>query len=260
MLDPNRKIQIMGILNATEDSFYSPSRYNYSILDSGVDIVDIGAVSTRPGAVDVPEEEEWARMEPVLHKIAERSPLPDISIDTTRATIVERACDILGRKVIVNDISSGEDDPAMLRTVANLGLRYIAMHKRGTPATMQSMCDYDDVVSEVEQYFLAFARRASEAGLKAWTIDPGFGFAKTVDQNYELLESLSRFCALGHPVLVGISRKSFICRSLGITPANSLPATEALHMAALERGADILRVHDVDSAREVIKLYRCIHA
>lgn len=260
MLDPKRKIQIMGILNATEDSFFAPSRYNYSILESGVDIVDIGAVSTRPGALDVSVQEEWSRMEPVLKKISGMSTKSDISIDTTRAVIVRRACDILGRRIIVNDISSGEDDPAMLRTVADLGLRYIAMHKRGTPATMQSLCDYDDVVGEVEQYFLAFARRASEAGLKEWTIDPGFGFAKTVDQNYALLESLSRFCALGRPLLVGISRKSFICRSLGITPAESLPATEALHMAALERGADILRVHDVASAREVVKLYTCIHA
>ena len=157
MIDSDRNIQVMGILNLNQDSYFAPSRYNMSILDSGADIIDIGAVSTRPGAAPVPVEEEWARLEPVLRTVGPGIP---VSLDTTSACIVERACDLLGRPVIVNDISAGEDDPAMLRTVAALGLEYIAMHKRGTPATMQSMCDYDDVVSEVEQYFLAFARRA----------------------------------------------------------------------------------------------------
>lgn len=255
MIDSERKIQVMGILNLDQESFFAPSRFNMSILESGADIVDIGAVSTRPGAAPVPEKEEWRRLEPVLRLIGPSIPL---SLDTTRSTIVERACDMLGRPVIVNDISSGEDDPAMLQTVARLGLRYIAMHKRGTPATMQGMCQYDDVVGEVLDYFRRFAARASESGVTDWVVDPGFGFAKTAEQNFALLDSLERFCVTGRPLLVGISRKSFIYRTLGITAEESLPAVQALHMAALERGADILRVHDVDAAKNTVALYRML--
>ncbi|MDO5443201.1 MAG: dihydropteroate synthase [Bacteroidia bacterium] len=245
----------MGILNLTEDSYFIPSRYNMSVLESGADIIDIGAVSTRPGAAEVPEEEEWARLEPVLRLI---DASVSISIDTVRSSIVERAADILGRTFIVNDISSGEDDSAMLETVSRLGLGYIAMHKRGTPSTMQSLCDYDDVVSDVLDYFSRFAAKAEAAGVKDWIIDPGFGFAKTVEQNYRMLDSLAKFSGTGRRVLVGISRKSFIYKPLGIGPEDALPATQALHMAALERGADILRVHDVAAARETVRLYRML--
>ncbi len=253
MTDPSRNIQVMGILNLNSDSYYAPSRYNMAVLESGADIIDIGAVSTRPGAEPVPEEVEWSRLEPVLRTL---DPSVRISIDTTRTTIVRRAADLLGRWFIVNDISAGEDDCEMLATVAEMGLGYVAMHKRGTPATMQSLCSYDDVVAEVEDYFKNFALKASEAGVKDWMLDPGFGFAKTVEQNYELLDSLWRFSSMGHPVLVGISRKSFIYRPLGISPEEALSATQALHLAALERGADILRVHDVEAAKQTVALYR----
>ena len=253
MTDPDRKILVMGILNLNGDSFYAPSRYNFPVLDEGPDILDIGAVSTRPGAADVSAAEEWARLKPVLRTLDAGV---SVSIDTTRSEIVERACDLLGRPVIVNDISAGEDDPDMLPVVGRMGLEYVAMHKRGTPATMQSMCDYSDVVADITDYFRAFEEKAGEHGISDWILDPGFGFAKTVEQNYRLLDSLPAFKVLGRPVLVGISRKSFIYKPLGKGPEGVLTATQVLHMAALERGADILRVHDVAAARETVALYR----
>ena len=256
MTDPARTVRIMGILNLNGDSFYAPSRYNMSVMEAGPDIVDIGAVSTRPGAGEVYEEDEWSRLKPVLRTLDTGVA---VSIDTTRAGIIERACDLLGRPVIVNDISAGEDDPAMLSTVGHLGLEYIAMHKRGTPATMQSLCDYEDVVEDVLEYFKMFALKAAENGISDWILDPGFGFAKTVEQNYQLMEGLERFTSLGRPVLVGISRKSFIYRPLGLGPEDVLTATQVMHMAALERGADILRVHDVAAARETVSLYRMLN-
>lgn len=255
MVDPGRKISIMGILNLNQDSYYAPSRYNMSVLESGADIIDIGAVSTRPGAADVSEDEEWTRLEPALRAL---DPSVNVSIDTVRSTIVERAADMLGRWFIVNDISSGEDDPAMLAAVSRLGLGYIAMHKRGTPSTMQTLCDYDDVVSEVLDYFSRFAAKADAAGVKDWILDPGFGFAKTVEQNYRMLNELERFSETGRKVLVGISRKSFIYKPMGVGPEDVLAATQALHLSALERGADILRVHDVAAAQETVKLYRLL--
>ena len=283
--DPGRDIRVMGILNLSPDSFYAPSRLEFSILESGADIIDVGAVSTRPGAAPVSEEEEWHRLESVLREISQTFPhlagipsstsspaisidsvqtassatFPAISIDTTRAGIIERACDLLGAPVIVNDISAGEDDPAMLPLAGRLGLQYIAMHKRGTPLTMQTLCDYDDVISEVSDYFRRFSLRAAEAGVSDWILDPGFGFAKDASQCFRLLSGLGQLRVAGHPVLVGISRKSFIYNTLGISPEEALPATSALHLAALERGADILRVHDVRSARGVISLYRSLH-
>lgn len=256
MTDPGRTVRIMGILNLNGDSFYAPSRYNVSMLEAGPDIVDIGAVSTRPGAADVPVAEEWSRLKPVLRTLGSGVA---VSLDTTRAEIVERACDLLGRPVMVNDISAGEDDPAMLPTVGQLGLSYVAMHKRGTPVTMQSLCDYEDVVGEIADYFRAFAVKAEGSGISDWILDPGFGFAKTVEQNYQLLEGLETFSALGRPVLVGISRKSFIYKPLGLGPEDVLTATQTLHMAVLERGADILRVHDVAAAKETLSLYRMLH-
>ena len=256
MADPCRTIRIMGILNLNGDSFYAPSRYGMSVLEDCPDILDIGAVSTRPGASDVSEAEEWSRLKPVLRTLGTGQA---VSIDTTRSGIVERACDLLGRKILVNDISAGEDDPAMLPAVGRLGLGYVAMHKRGTPATMQSLCDYDDVVGEVVDYFRAFALKAEEHGISDWIVDPGFGFAKTVEQNYQLMEGLESFSVLGRPLLVGISRKSFMYKPLGLGPEDVLTATQVMHLAALERGADILRVHDVAAARQTVTLYRLLH-
>ena len=278
-----REIDIMGIINVTDNSFYGNSRYlgkdgrpdTGRILDKvmemtadGAAIIDIGACSTHPGA-DVPDErEEWRRLEPALEAVCGKFPDIRMSIDTFRSGIIRKAAAIVSPgKLMVNDISAGEDDPEMLHAAAEYGLPFIAMHKRGTPATMQGMCDYDDVTEEVLDYFRAFAQRAEAAGVTEWILDPGFGFAKTAEQNYRLLNELGRFteaglsgCGEDSPrVLVGISRKSMIYRPLGITPEESLTQTQVLHLAALERGASILRVHDVAETARTVCIYRMLH-
>lgn len=259
----DRNIQIMGIVNLTDDSYFSDSRCTDvqaaldrigMLLDEGADIIDIGACSTRPGSLPVGAEEEWCRLEPVLKALKVRFPGITISIDTYWASVVEKAYDLIG-PFIVNDISAGEDDPQMLPTVGRLGLQYIAMHKKGAPENMQSNTDYDDVVGEIIEYFDRFAEKAEAHGINDWVADPGFGFSKTVEQNYEILKNLSRF---NRKVLVGISRKSMIYKYLGITPEESLPATQVVHLAALQGGADILRVHDVAEAVRTVRLYRII--
>ncbi|MBP3257231.1 MAG: dihydropteroate synthase [Bacteroidales bacterium] len=180
---------------------------------------------------------------------------PAISIDTYRAEIVRRAYETIG-PFMVNDISAGGMDPEMLETVGRLGLPYVAMHMRGTPETMQSLTDYDDVVDAVIRYFRDFGKKAADAGIREWILDPGFGFAKTVEQNYELLRRLNEVSQAFHrPVLVGLSRKSMIYKVLGITPEEAMPATQVLNMAALERGATWLRVHDVVPAVRTARLY-----
>lgn len=269
-MDRARNIQIMGIVNLTDDSYFAPSRCLGTdgmpdigrtvgmvgkILSEGADIIDIGACSTRPGSEPVGEEEEWRRLEPVLKAIKDSFPDAVISIDTWWASVVEKAAGLIG-PFIVNDISAGEDDPGMLPAVGRLGLQYIAMHKRGTPSTMQSLCNYGNVTSEVLQYFRKFAERAEKAGIKDWILDPGVGFAKDIGQNWQLLRELEVLRTLGHRILVGVSRKSMIYRLFGITPEESLAQTQVLHFAALERGADILRVHDVAEAARTIEAYR----
>ena len=281
-----QKIHIMGILNLTPDSFYAGSRvagaYALSrarrMWADGADVVDLGACSTRPGAPQPSLEEEWARLEPVLLEMAgyalsgDSGPLPlsgggqapgrdfpPISIDTYRAEIVRRAYETIG-PFLVNDISAGGMDPEMLETVGRLGLPYVAMHMRGTPETMQGLTDYDDVVEEVLRYFRNFGAKAADAGIREWILDPGFGFAKTVEQNYELLRRLREITqAFDWPVLVGLSRKSMIYKVLGITPEEAMPATQVLNMAALERGATWLRVHDVAPAVQTARLYSKIY-
>lgn len=270
MKDRNRKIDIMGIVNITDNSYFAESRSlgedgNADIgkvaekvgrmISEGASIIDIGACSTRPGSEPVGEEEEWRRLKPVLEAVRAAFPGITVSIDTYWASVVKKSWALIG-DFIVNDISAGEDDPEMLGTVGRLGLRYIAMHKRGTPATMQSLCEYGDVTEDIVEYFRDFARKASDAGIKDWILDPGFGFAKTIDQNYQLLRELDRFSVYGRRILVGMSRKSMIYRLFGITPEESLPATQVLHMKALQLGADILRVHDVAEAARTVELYR----
>lgn len=228
----------MGILNLTPDSFFEFSRYNMGILSSGADIIDIGAVSTRPGAAPVSREKEWERLEPVLSNLPEGL---RISIDTTGADIVRRAHSLIG-DFIVNDISAGEEDDRMLDTVAELGLTYIAMHKRGNPQTMDSLTGYGDVVEDVLEYFRTFSGKAESAGIRNWILDPGFGFAKTEEQNLALLDSLERFKVFGHPVLAGIADKRF-----------TRGQTEKMHREAILHGADILRVHDVRAARRTLE-------
>ena len=231
------------------------------MLDEGTDIIDIGACSTRPGSVPVGEDEEWRRLEPVLMAIKETCPDVRLSIDTYWSSVVRRAHALIG-DFIVNDISAGEDDPLMLPTVGELGLTYVAMHKRGNPQTMQQMTQYDDVVEDVKSYFEDFSVKAASYGIKEWVLDPGIGFAKTIEQNYEILRRLDEFKEVGvsadiHPrILVGVSRKSLIYRYFNISPEESLPATQVVRLQALMRGADILRVHDVKEAKRTIELYR----
>lgn len=268
----DREIRVMGIVNLTDDSYFTRSRHMLAdgridvgravrdigkMFGEGADIVDIGACSTRPGSVPVGENEEWRRLSPVMAVLRKEFSDRTFSVDTFRAGIVRKCHDAIGN-FIVNDISAGEDDPEMLGTVARLGLTYIAMHKRGTPETMQELCSYGDVTEDVVAYFLDFAARAEAAGIRDWILDPGFGFAKTLEQNYRLLGELERFSVFGRQILVGISRKSMIYSLLGITPEESLPQTQVLHLAALERGADILRVHDVAEAVHTVRLYRML--
>ena len=268
-MEGKRNIRIMGIVNLTDDSYFAESRCVSveaaldrvaQMVREGVDIVDIGACSTRPGSLPVGEVEEWKRLEPVLLAIRNRFPDLTISIDTYWSSVVKNAYNLIG-DFIVNDISAGEDDPEMLATVGDLGLTYIAMHKRGTPMEMQSLTDYNDVVEEVIEYFRKFSEKAASAGIANWILDPGFGFSKTVEQNWELLKNLHSFKKMRDAegntpdLLVGISRKSMIYKLLNITPEESLPATQVVHYAALCAGADILRVHDVAAAVQTVRLY-----
>ena len=264
----NRHIDIMGIVNLTDDSYFAQSRCPDAdealrrvekMVGEGADIIDIGACSSRPGSAPVGADEEWRRLAPVLKNVRREFPDLQISVDTYWSEVVEKSYDLIGA-FIVNDISAGEDDPRMLPVVGNLGLEYVAMHKRGTPSTMQSMAVYDDVVAELVRYFRDFDLRARNAGVKTWILDPGFGFSKTVGQNYQILSSLSSVKTASEPwgaprILVGVSRKSMIYKPLGISPEDALPATQAVHMAALIGGADMLRVHDVKEARQTADLF-----
>ena len=267
-MNKNRQIDIMGIVNLTDDSYFSASRcaspsqavkLASRLVDEGASILDFGACSTRPGAEPVGAEEEWRRLRPALETVRKEFPDVRISVDTYWSDVVRRAYDAIG-DFIVNDISAGEDDPQMLPLVGRLRLTYVAMHKRGTPQTMQSMTDYEDVTTEVADYFSDFSDRAGQSGVRDWILDPGFGFAKTMEQNYQLMRDLSRFKASfpSRKLLVGVSRKSMVYRLLGITPEESLPATQVLHLHALQNGADILRVHDVEQAVQTVSLYRML--
>ena len=265
-MNKDRHIDVMGIVNLTDDSYYAESRCADvestlrrvgQMLDEGATIIDIGACSTRPGSQPVGAAEEWRRLEKVLVPIREMYPDAKISIDTYWSEIVSRTYDSIG-DFIVNDISAGEDDPLMLPVVGKLGLRYVAMHKRGNPQTMQSLIDYNEICGDVLSYFEQFSQKALQNEIKDWILDPGFGFAKTVDQNYQMLSRLAEFKALGRPVLVGVSRKSMVYKALGISPEESLPATQVLQLKALQQGADILRVHDVAETVRTIALYRLL--
>lgn len=266
-----RKIDLMGIVNLTDDSFYAPSRCGADVkgvfsrmVAEGADIVDFGACSTRPGAEPVNEKLQWERFLGAFEAISENLADARISIDTTSSFVVDRAYSFLSsifspreisNRLIVNDISAGEDDSQMLDVVGDLQLQYIAMHKRGTPQTMQQMTDYDDVVDDVIRYFENFAEKAQKKGISRWVLDPGFGFAKTIRQNYLLLDSLSEFRRFNVPLLVGVSRKSMIYKPLSLTPETAGAATEVVHFRALQNGADILRVHDVAAAKSTVRLY-----
>lgn len=277
-MDKTRKIQIMGIANITGDSYFAESRclgkdgnadVNMALnrigkmLEEGADIIDIGACSTRPGSLGIGAEEEWKRLENVLTAVRREYPKVEISVDTYWSEVVQRCFDTIGR-FMVNDISAGEDDPKMLELVGKLDLPYVAMHKRGTPLNMQSLTDYpesareglSDITDAVLNYFIEFSCKAASYGIREWILDPGFGFAKTIEQNYSLLDQMESLLECGKKILVGVSRKSMIYRLFNISPEEALPETQVLHMESLRRGADILRVHDVAQARRTIELYR----
>ena len=254
---------IMAIVNVTPDSFYSGSRTPEKesivsrvreVVDEGTDIIDIGGYSTRSGAEEVSCEEELRRVLLGVECVRELFPNIPISIDTFRAAVVRGVVERYGA-VIVNDISAGELDSEMVAVVAELGLPYIAMHMRGTPQTMQQMADYGDVADDIYEYFKRRCRELTDSGISKIIIDPGFGFAKSTEQNYRLLSSLNRLKDIGYPILVGLSRKSMIYKVLGVTPEESLIGTSALNWEALRQGASILRVHDVKEAVQVRRLF-----
>ena len=255
----------MAIVNATPDSFFASSRTQShravaerveKALNEGAAIIDIGGYSSRPDADDVATTEEWSRVDMALSAARDVSGEVAVSVDTFRSEIVRRAYDKYG-EIIVNDITGGLGDAEMLKTVAELQLPYIAMHMRGTPQTMQQQTQYSDVVTEVAEALQERLTAIEKMGIdrKRVALDPGFGFAKTVEQNYELLAGLHHLKALEQPLLVGVSRKSMIYKPLGITPDEALSATQAVHWEALRQGATLLRVHDIKEAVQTIKLY-----
>ncbi|WP_419510972.1 dihydropteroate synthase [Alistipes sp.] len=258
--------RVMAILNVTPDSFYAGSRMPdasrverrvLEAVDEGAAFIDVGGYSSRPGADEVSPDEEWRRVELGVGAVRRLSPAMTVSVDTFRSEVAARAIEKFG-PLVINDISAGELDPRMPAVAAKYGVPYIAMHMKGDPKTMQSLTDYKrDITAEVVAYFEAKAAQLSAAGIRRENIvlDPGFGFAKTTEQNYELLAGLHRLCALGYPVLAGLSRKSMIYRALGTTPAESLAGTVALGWECLRQGAAILRVHDVREAADTIALF-----
>ena len=260
-----RDSHIMAIVNVTPDSFYSGSRTISSediarrverVVAEGATIVDIGGYSSRPNAENISLEEEWSRVRRGMEAVAKVDAGVVVSVDSFRAEVIRRAVEEFG-EVIVNDISAGEQDAEMLGVVARYALPYVAMHMRGTPQTMQTLTRYDSgVVEGVVEYFRGRVEEIAKAGIAKERIilDPGFGFAKSVEQNYELLRGLDSLRALGNPILVGLSRKSMIYKPLDITPEESLPGSLAFAWEALRGGSAILRVHDVRESAQILKL------
>ncbi len=253
---------VMGILNLTPDSFYDGGRYAAhgamlaraeQMLQEGAAILDAGGMSTRPGAEAVPESEELRRVIPAIEAIRAHFPEALISIDTVRARVARES--VAAGASIVNDVSAGRMDEGLYEAVAELGAPYVLMHMQGTPKDMQREPHYEDVALEVLDFLIAETGRLRALGLKDIIIDPGFGFGKTVAHNYQLLKNLHVLQCLDYPIMVGLSRKSMINRVLGIRPEDALNGTTALHMAALQQGARILRAHDVRPAVETIKLW-----
>lgn len=256
--------QVMGILNVTPDSFYSGSRKQTEedirnrvkqIIDEGGQMIDIGAYSSRPGADDVSTQEEMARLRHGMNIVNEMAPGMPVSVDTFRADVAKMCVEELGVGII-NDISGGELDKRMFETVAKLGVPYILMHMKGTPQTMQQAPHYDDLMKEIMLYFAEKIQKLRDLGQKDIILDPGYGFAKTIEHNYELLGHQEMLHVFELPLLVGISRKSMIYRLLGSSPEESLNGTSVLNTIALQKGASILRVHDVKECVEVVKIVK----
>lgn len=257
-----REPLVMGILNVTPDSFYNESRKQteheidervIAILEEGGHIIDIGAYSSRPDAVDVSVEEEMQRLIPALTLLQRAYPQVAVSVDTFRAEIARRVVEEYG-VAIINDISGGEMDTEMFPTIARLQVPYVLMHMRGTPQTMQQHVNYKDLMEEVILYFAEKLRTLQLMGVNDLILDPGFGFSKTLEQNYELMRSLPEFSVFEQPLLIGVSRKSMIYKLLDVKPEEALNGTTILHTYALLNGANLLRVHDVKAAVEAVKI------
>ncbi len=253
---------VMGILNATPDSFYAESRYQQldtivakaeQMLQEGATILDLGGQSTRPESTRIDADTEWSRLEPAIGELVKRFSNAFLSIDTYCAEVARRALN--EGAFMINDIAAGEMDPAMIETVAAAKAPYIIMHLRGTPETMQQHTQYDDVTNEVVDYLHQRRNFCLNAGIADVIIDPGFGFAKTIEQNFQLLSQLEQFAAIDAPLLLGISRKSFIYKTLGNSPDQALNGSTFLHAIGLQKGAKILRVHDVKEANEAVQLF-----
>lgn len=258
--------KVMGILNLTPDSFYDGGSYEKmdealhqveKMQREGATFIDIGAYSSRPGADHISEAEELSRLIPIVEKLVSTYPDIILSVDTFRSPVAKSA--ITAGAAIINDISAGKLDEDMMETVGELQVPYIMMHMRGTPQTMKSLIDYEDVTKEVIQYFSERIAVCRSYKINDLIIDPGFGFAKSADQNFELLAHLDQFYMLETPLLAGLSRKSMIYKTLDTTASEALNGTTALHMIALQSGAKILRVHDVKEAMQCVKLYEALN-
>ncbi|MCE2758465.1 MAG: dihydropteroate synthase [Bacteroidota bacterium] len=254
---------IMGVVNCTPDSFYAASRTTTidqakamieQMVEEGVDILDIGGRSSRPESQEISEEEEIQRVAEIISFVVKKFPSLWISIDTTKASVAKFAVDKGCR--IVNDISAGNMDPLMLETVADLKVPFVCMHMQGTPDTMQKNPTYNQITEEIVDFFAKKIAQLELIGIDQVIIDPGFGFGKTIEHNYQLMKEIDRFVHFNKPLLVGISRKSMIYKLLNSTPEDSLNGTNALNMFALMKGANILRVHDVRPAKEIIQIFQ----
>lgn len=257
----------MGIINLTPDSFFEESRIVVAkekvisqakkMLEEGADFLDLGGYSSRPGAEEITIQEELDRVIPAVQWIKEEFPEALISVDTFRSKVAQVSID--EGADLINDISAGNLDPEILKVVAKSGLPFLAMHMKGKPENMQELADYGSLLPEILYFFAEKLEIFKKLGIKDVIIDPGFGFAKNPEQNYELLRLLNSFRVFGLPLLVGISRKSMIYKSLGISAQEALNGTTALNMFAILHGANILRVHDVKEAKETIKLYEQLY-
>ena len=257
--------KVMGVLNVTPDSFFDGGKFKNDksflsqaekLIGEGADFIDIGAYSSRPGADFVSEKEEMNRLIPIVNLIHNSFPDTTISIDSFRSEVIKKSIQAGG--AIVNDISAGQLDPMMFETVGKLGVPYVMMHMKGTPQTMQQMTTYSDLIKDIYYYFSERINLAKKHQINDLIIDLGFGFSKTLEQNFKLLNSLDFYTNLNLPLLVGVSRKSMIYKTIDTNPDNALNGTSALNMVALNKGAKILRVHDVKEAIECIKLHKAL--
>lgn len=258
--------RVMGILNITPDSFYDGGRYTSdrailaqaeTMIVQGADFIDIGGYSSRPGAADISEEEELRRTVNATETLVKHFPEVLISVDTFRSAVAKE--NIRAGAAMINDISGGTLDPQMIAVAGKLSVPYIMMHMKGTPQTMKTLNQYNDLIKEVILFFSKQIALARDHKINDVIIDPGFGFAKDITQNFQLLNHLDHLKILDRPILAGISRKSMIYRTLGVSPGEALNGSTVLNTLCLERGAQILRVHDVKEAVECVKLFQAVH-